>query len=72
MASIHNIRFNVKAANDAHVLLQHNQTGYTRKIVEIVIGGWANQKSVIRSRQQQDPPETLHVEAGLLSADEYR
>ncbi|XP_046555666.1 A-agglutinin anchorage subunit-like [Haliotis rubra] len=47
------IRFNLTASNDAHVALYTPINGTVpMDIYEIVIGGWSNTKSVVRTRQQ--------------------
>lgn len=45
------VKFEVKACNDAHVLLMQG-TSTTQSIYELVIGGWGNSQSVIRNQQQ--------------------
>lgn len=50
--------FQVKGSHDAHVLLQHDQNNRKDNVIEIVLGGWSNSKSVIRSAQQQEKPRT--------------
>ena len=49
LAGKKSITFTVRANNDAHVLLQKDRFDYTNNVVEIVIGGWSNTKSVIRN-----------------------
>ncbi|XP_046373128.2 uncharacterized protein LOC124146734 [Haliotis rufescens] len=47
------VRFNLTAANDAHIGLYTPDNGAVpQDMYEIVIGGWGNTKSVIRIRQQ--------------------
>ncbi|XP_067668692.1 uncharacterized protein [Haliotis asinina] len=45
-------KFKVRASNDAHVALLQNEGVTNRYIYEIVIGGWANTQSVIRTGMQ--------------------
>ncbi|CAC5412470.1 unnamed protein product [Mytilus coruscus] len=45
------IKFKVKAKNDAHVALMSSNTDQDPLYV-ILLGGWANSKSVIRDRKQ--------------------
>jgi Farnesoic acid 0-methyl transferase len=44
--------FNVKACNDARIMLQTIPGSTVDKHYEVVIGGWSNTRSVIRSSQQ--------------------
>ena len=46
------LSFNVKACNDAHIMLQTVPGSTVDKHYEVVIGGWSNTRSVIRSSQQ--------------------
>ncbi|KAH3715638.1 hypothetical protein DPMN_058350 [Dreissena polymorpha] len=50
--TITSLAFQTKGNNDAHILLQNNANDFDNKVVEIVIGGWSNTKSVIRNQQQ--------------------
>ncbi|XP_069117751.1 C3 and PZP-like alpha-2-macroglobulin domain-containing protein 8 [Argopecten irradians] len=64
--------FHVKACTDAHVLLMDfdSQTA-PGNIYEIVIGGWNNSKTVLRTAKQSDPVKE-YVENYLLNCDNYR
>jgi hypothetical protein len=55
------ITFQLKGGHDAHILLQHDHNNLVDNVIEIVLGGWENSKSVIRSKQQQEPPRAQHV-----------
>lgn len=48
------INFKVKSCNDVHFALISGQTEYD-PLYEIVIGGWGNSKSVIRTSKQGSP-----------------
>nr|KAG5691153.1 hypothetical protein BaRGS_032149 [Batillaria attramentaria] len=68
------ITFEVKTCTDAHVLLTTHAQGHPdleSNLYEIVIGGWRNGKSVIRTSKQQFPSraEVRHIP---LHCDEYR
>ena len=45
------LSFMVKACNDAHIMLQTVPGSTTDAHFEIVIGGWANERSAIKNRQ---------------------
>lgn len=53
------IRFKVKASKDAHIALMSSNTDHD-PLFEIVLGGWANSKSVIRDRKQGRALATHH------------
>ncbi|XP_053403017.1 uncharacterized protein LOC123554866 [Mercenaria mercenaria] len=44
------IVFQTKGMHDAHVLLQKNHSDVVNDIVEIVLGGWSNTRSVMRNQ----------------------
>ncbi len=50
--------FAAQIANDAHVLLKRPQADNSENGYEIVIGGWANTKSVLRDEKQGSPVAT--------------
>lgn len=54
------IRFKVKASKDAHIALMSSNTDHDPPLFEIVLGGWANSKSVIRDRKQGRALATHH------------
>ncbi|XP_052060295.1 C3 and PZP-like alpha-2-macroglobulin domain-containing protein 8 [Mytilus californianus] len=64
-----NIKFMVKASNDAHVALLSSNTDQ-EPLYEIVLGGWANSKSVIRDRKQGIALTTHY--GPVLKQNEYR
>ncbi|XP_046836951.1 uncharacterized protein LOC124432248 isoform X1 [Vespa crabro] len=64
------VQFRVKAPNDAHIALT---TGphEDEPMYEVIIGGWANSKSVIRKNRTK--PEVAEKETpGILTADNFR
>ncbi len=70
-----NVTFQVKAKNDAHILLsEEHPNNMTSDYVEIVLGGWDNSKSIIRVGNMIEEQiyggmvQTSH----LLSADNFR
>ncbi|XP_046662124.1 uncharacterized protein LOC124355168 isoform X2 [Homalodisca vitripennis] len=66
------LRFKVRAANDAHVMLSAtaNPEG-SDPVLEVFIGGWSNQKSAIR--RDRATPDKANVETpDILSNDELR
>ena len=67
LASSGQMQFWVKTTNDAHISLTNERDA--DDTIEIVIGGWGNTKSVIRSFHQQSPAETEVEEAGLDGND---
>ncbi|XP_052260254.1 uncharacterized protein LOC127864551 [Dreissena polymorpha] len=68
--TITSLAFQTKGNNDAHILLQNNANDFDNKVVEMVIGGWSNTKSVIRN-QQQGPP-LCSYEGNILSGSSFR
>ncbi|XP_063533409.1 uncharacterized protein LOC134743727 isoform X1 [Cydia strobilella] len=65
------LRFNVRAANDAHVALS-SHPWESGPMYEIVIGGWANSKSAIRRRYCKQQEKIGLTTPQFLSKDEYR
>ncbi|XP_053403013.1 hemicentin-1-like [Mercenaria mercenaria] len=65
------LSFQVQCPNDAHILLQESASDYYNNVIEIVLGGWANTKSVIRD-EQQGTPVAEYSESGIVSGTEYR
>ncbi|XP_046564872.1 uncharacterized protein LOC124273641, partial [Haliotis rubra] len=63
-------KFKVRASNDAHVALLQEDGVTNRNIYEIVIGGWGNTQSVIRTGMQHDNRVTAGH--GPLSASHFR
>jgi hypothetical protein len=61
-----NVEFQVKASNDAQVLLETGRG----KIFEIVIGGWSNQHSVIRRTQQG--PSIASYQGAVVSSSQFK
>ncbi|CAC5396720.1 unnamed protein product [Mytilus coruscus] len=65
------ISFKVKAKNDVHFALISGSTE-DDPLYEIVIGGWGNKKSVIRTFKQQSPPvdskEKTFLDEGIFKA----
>ncbi|XP_021348638.1 zonadhesin-like isoform X2 [Mizuhopecten yessoensis] len=63
------IELTVQACNDAHIALM-GQSGENGKLYEIVIGGWGNSKSVIRTQKQG---QNLYTKNGRrLDCRQYR
>ncbi|XP_021353607.1 uncharacterized protein LOC110450424 isoform X1 [Mizuhopecten yessoensis] len=60
------IVFHVKACSDAHVGLISND----QRVYEVVIGGWSNTKSVIRTNRGEKPKATHN--GALLSCSTFR
>ena len=50
-----------KVTNDFHILLKKDENEYNSNVIEIVIGGWGNSKSVIRNAQQGTNRDTYQV-----------
>ena len=67
LAGVKNFNFSVKARNDAHIILKADNSKY----MEIVIGGWANSRSVIRNRKQ-GTELTRKDERGVLNGNLYK
>ncbi|XP_046564874.1 uncharacterized protein LOC124273644 [Haliotis rubra] len=63
-------KFKVRASNDAHVALLQDDGVTDRYIYEIVIGGWRNTQSVIRTGMQHDNRVTARHRP--LSATRFR
>ena len=63
------IIFNVKTANDAHIALRDSKNN--DKSIEIVIGGWGNSQSVIRS-EAQGRNLAEYKQNGLLHGNQFR
>ena len=49
------LQFEVMACHDVHVLLAHKPWNDTYKVFEVVIGGWQNERSVIRDADVSVP-----------------
>lgn len=64
-----NVIFDVKACNDAHVILSEQHSDVINSY-EIVIGGWGNTKSVIRTCKQCQP-RTSFI-GNPLSCDSFK
>ncbi|XP_060565319.1 properdin-like [Ruditapes philippinarum] len=65
------LSFQVKCPNDAHILLQESANDYTNNVIEIVLGGWGNTKSVIRD-EQQGAAKAEYTDTDIVSGTEYR
>ncbi|XP_046568666.1 C3 and PZP-like alpha-2-macroglobulin domain-containing protein 8, partial [Haliotis rubra] len=63
-------KFKVRASNDAHVALLQEDGVTNRNIYEIVIGGWRNTQSVIRTGMQHANRVTARHRP--LSATQFR
>jgi hypothetical protein len=64
------VTFSVRAKNDAHIgLVQGNKE--QKNMIEIVLGGWGNTQSVLRTAHQGVNHVTVHT-PDLISAHEYR
>lgn len=63
-------QFKVRAANDAHLALV-NVPVEAEPLLEVMIGGWGNSKSVIRKNKQQ-PEKAEAATPSILSAGEFR
>jgi Farnesoic acid 0-methyl transferase len=65
------LSFSVKGCNDAHIMTQTVPGSTVDKHFEIVIGGWTNTRSAIRSRRGGS--ELVgYEEVGIMACDEYR
>lgn len=62
--------FRVKAANDAHLAFTSSE-GESDPMLEVFIGGWSNQKSVIR-RNRTKPDVAEQATPNVLTAGEFR
>ena len=77
MPDLNSITFSVKAANDAHVLLSEEvATSFQQnRYVEVVLGGWSNEESIIRVLHQDSKiqyPEDKVPTPNILDARSYR
>lgn len=64
------VQFRVRAPNDAHLILS-GEPNETHPVVEVFIGGWQNQKSVIRVNQNK--PDVVESDTpNILSPNEFR
>lgn len=64
------VRFKVRAANDAHIALTSGPAE-SDPMIEVFIGGWNNQKSVIRKNRTK--PDVVEADTpNFLNAGEYR
>ncbi|XP_033724787.1 uncharacterized protein LOC117314792 [Pecten maximus] len=64
--------FEVKTCSDAHIgLMEFDHQFDQGRIYEIVIGGWGNTQSVLRSEKQGSAQNT-HVERNIISCTEFR
>lgn len=66
------IVFKVRACSDVHIGLSRYPGISYVEMYEIVIGGWGNTKSVIRTSMQQEHPEAELDEADTVSCDSSR
>ncbi|KAK4002256.1 C3 and PZP alpha-2-macroglobulin domain-containing protein 8 [Daphnia magna] len=64
------LTFDVKCKNDAHIALLSSEE-ITTPMVEIFIGGWANQKSAIRLNQSR-PDKAEEPTPDIVCCEEYR
>lgn len=62
--------FRVRAAHDAHLALTSTE-GLSNPMLEVFIGGWSNQKSVIRKNQSK-PDVVEEATPDALSGSEFR
>ena len=63
--------FQVKACSDVHLALARIPGEAQVQAYEVVIGGWENSKSVIRSFPQQMPPASEKDTPGILKCGEF-
>jgi len=61
--------FKVKTKNDAHILLAPSPDSNGN---EIVIGGWGNQRSVVRRGKQGRSISSMTQTSDILSSSEFR
>ncbi|KAH3714912.1 hypothetical protein DPMN_057614, partial [Dreissena polymorpha] len=61
--------FQTRGNNDAHVLLLHVNNNFDNNVVEIVIGGYVNSKSVIRNQMQGNNLAEYLVGKGSIVGD---
>lgn len=64
------VEFQVRASNDVHIALSSSNTGQGQ-MYEVVIGGWGNTQSVIRTCGQCAHVAEVQT-IGILSASEFR
>ncbi|KAK2164300.1 hypothetical protein LSH36_66g05034 [Paralvinella palmiformis] len=67
---VSHIAFSIRARNDAHVALSKFENNPGFETYEIVIGGWNNEKSVIRKCSQCRPMTSL--DGPLLNDSEFK
>lgn len=65
------VNFKVRAAHDAHIALTSGPSESDDNMVEVFIGGWSNQKSVIR-RNKQKPEKAEADTPNVLNGGEFR
>lgn len=64
------MQFRVRAPNDAHLILS-GEPNESHPVIEVFIGGWQNQKSVIRLNQNK--PDVAESDTpNILSPNEFR
>ncbi len=54
-----NVTFRVRARNDAHITLSRTKGNWLTDSYELVIGGWNNERTVIRKCHQCNPIATV-------------
>lgn len=65
------VNFKVRAAHDAHLALTSGPSESETHMIEVFIGGWSNQKSVIR-RNKQKPEKAEANTPDVLNGGEFR
>lgn len=65
------ITFQVMACNDAHIALSQSKGVDTNNTYEIVIGGWSDQRSVIRDCKQCAHMDTTYNMAHPIDCNKY-
>ncbi|KAH3864522.1 uncharacterized protein 5-like [Dreissena polymorpha] len=68
--TINSLTFQTMGNHGAHILLQSNNIDFNNSEVEIVIGGWFNNRSVIRGQQQG--PTLSNYTGSVLSGSSFR